>query len=598
MLLLVCFSCIYFLPGLEKGGSFLINSSRAQSAKPSADRVNYLPEDIVSLIRKSERNYYTYGRLVVADSLAVAAVNLASQTYRPEVILFSLNHYMSMNELGYNIETAADYALKAERLVFLVDDPELVWQSYVNIAYVWLTNFDYDKALSFAHRALAAAEAARSQEMKAGSFLCIGAVLQGKSEFIEAFRYLMQALTIAESLKEKSLLKECYRDLGRFYQDTKNYEKAVSYKMMEIDLIQNQKTVDSVALVWAWCYLEELSMTFGNTLHEDKVCEIISFADRHRISYMKQYIMAMYRVYLMDNNKFDRLRNLYLEKYPEELDYMKKNLPLIYNRLKAIFYEVEGKIDSAHIYYRKALALVEKNTNQVMVANFHIRYGEFLQRQGRAEDAIAKYLVAFRISEEVNYPDYTLKSSRLLLELYKSTGDFENALFFSEKEKLISERLDHVIRNDELLALEIQNAAQLREIALQQEQLEKRRRYNIQYTLMVLMIIVLFINLIILGSFRVSPTMIHLLGLVSFVFLFEFIILFADNFIHRITHGEPLKVIAIKIVLIGFILPLHHWVHKKATHSLVKGNPQVRRGLGNLLARIRHTAREIWIKWE
>jgi hypothetical protein len=50
--------------------------------------------------------------------------------------------------------------------------------------------------------------------------------------------------------------------------------------------------------------------------------------------------------------------------------------------------------------------------------------------------------------------------------------------------------------------------------------------------------------------------------------LFEFIILIADTKIHDITHGEPWKVLAIKIGLIAILLPLHHKVEEKVIHYL------------------------------
>jgi hypothetical protein len=58
------------------------------------------------------------------------------------------------------------------------------------------------------------------------------------------------------------------------------------------------------------------------------------------------------------------------------------------------------------------------------------------------------------------------------------------------------------------------------------------------------------------------------LGFFAFILLFEFITLLADNQIHRWTHGEPWKVLAIKIVLIAMLLPLHHWLEKKVIHYL------------------------------
>ena len=46
----------------------------------------------------------------------------------------------------------------------------------------------------------------------------------------------------------------------------------------------------------------------------------------------------------------------------------------------------------------------------------------------------------------------------------------------------------------------------------------------------------------------------------------------ADHKIYAITANEPWKIILIKIALIGFLLPFHHWIEKKVTQYLINNN--------------------------
>src|SRR3984885_16182359 len=81
-------------------------------------------------------------------------------------------------------------------------------------------------------------------------------------------------------------------------------------------------------------------------------------------------------------------------------------------------------------------------------------------------------------------------------------------------------------------------------------------------------LVVLFLLLVMMGWLVVSPRTIRALGFFSFIFLFEFIILLADKQIHEWTHGEPWKVLLIKIGLAAILLPLHHWSEHKVIHFL------------------------------
>ncbi|HYD21133.1 MAG TPA: hypothetical protein VEB40_06650, partial [Flavipsychrobacter sp.] len=95
------------------------------------------------------------------------------------------------------------------------------------------------------------------------------------------------------------------------------------------------------------------------------------------------------------------------------------------------------------------------------------------------------------------------------------------------------------------------------------------RRYNIQYMGISIVIVLSFIVLAILGSFKVHRVVVKALGFFSFIFFFEFIIMFADHEIHHFTHGEPWKFMLFKIMLIAILLPLHHWLEEKVIHYLV-----------------------------
>jgi len=68
--------------------------------------------------------------------------------------------------------------------------------------------------------------------------------------------------------------------------------------------------------------------------------------------------------------------------------------------------------------------------------------------------------------------------------------------------------------------------------------------------------------------FPVSDTVGKMGGFVAFICLFEFIILLIDNWLHHLAHGEPLKIWLAKIVIIGLLLPLHHYIEHAVVHFL------------------------------
>jgi hypothetical protein len=76
------------------------------------------------------------------------------------------------------------------------------------------------------------------------------------------------------------------------------------------------------------------------------------------------------------------------------------------------------------------------------------------------------------------------------------------------------------------------------------------------------------VTLLTLGFFNPPKWLIRGLTFVSFIFIFEFIILLLDSRIHHWAHGAPLPVLGIKVLIACLLVPLHHITEKKVTHFL------------------------------
>ncbi|MBE0641009.1 MAG: hypothetical protein IH599_03170 [Bacteroidales bacterium] len=99
---------------------------------------------------------------------------------------------------------------------------------------------------------------------------------------------------------------------------------------------------------------------------------------------------------------------------------------------------------------------------------------------------------------------------------------------------------------------------------------------NIQYTAITIALVLVFFIVITLGSLAIRPWVKRLMSFLSFVMLFEFIILILDHQIHQLTLGEPWKVLSFKIIIIALLLPLHHWLEHRLTNYLISKKLRVR----------------------
>ena len=164
--------------------------------------------------------------------------------------------------------------------------------------------------------------------------------------------------------------------------------------------------------------------------------------------------------------------------------------------------------------------------------------------------------------------------SNVLDSLYARDDKMNEAYHYAKLNQRYAKALTLANRQDEILMLDLENELRGRELLARQEEARTERRHNIQYMAIVLLIVFSFLVLLLLGSFKVPRWAITVMGFFSFIFFFEFIILIIDHRLHALTHGEPWKILRIKIIINAVLLPLHHWLEHRVvyylhTHSLI-----------------------------
>jgi hypothetical protein len=563
---------VFFLMILPCGGLFSQVDPTAYTRKV-LNECSATPDDSLKIELLSCLAYYYFDYLGdnrFADSISEKAIRIAEKGHRPELLFLACNKYVESNDLHENYQKALGYALKAEQITFAGKNPENDFRNYKNIVSVYLSGYEFDKALEYSYKLLSLAGTSESIELKAESYLYIGQSLEGKNQKIEAFRNYLNAANLADRTKKIKLQGQCFSRLSSFYNFNNLYNKANYYKLLQRELLQKMKPLDSVALMWTEYDLQVIDINSNNNrLQENDFQDILDFALRWKNARLFNYEIALIRTHYIQANKIGLLHDLYFKRFPRELEKLAKENPALYFRLRAFFCEEKQQSDSALYFFKKAENLLQADPNKINQSNFYNRFGQYLLRHGKQQDAIDKFSKSFELAKTANYIDFMLGAAKQLESIYSAKGDYKNAYNYSVLNKVLNDSMNNMAKKDQLLILEIDHETKQRDLAAEQEKQSTLRRHNLQYTAMTIVILVVFVILIMLGSMKVPEWIIRMLGFFSFIFLFEFIVLLADHKIEDITHGEPWKVLLIKIFLIAILLPLHHSIEKNVIAYLL-----------------------------
>lgn len=436
---------------------------------------------------------------------------------------------------------------------------------------LWLTG-QQEQACAVAAQELKLAETVKEKFIRIGALISKGKCAEYEHQKSEAFSSFLDAYYYSLELNRPDLIIRSLRTLSDFFVSNKLYAKAKKYKLEELNFYcSHSKPVDSQRYYTLLSELSDHAYDNGEEREGSNYANrVLSYCRRRQDRSLLTKELAIMRSYYFEVNDFDALIRLYTETYPAELDSLRQSNIIAYYRIRALQQEKQGRTDEAISFLDSAeREITAKPYDDYMLSNFFIRKGAFYLRQKMPQKAIQNLDKAHTLAQRMRYYPFLQTAAQDLDAAYILSGDYRQAHHYRGLTLAYTDSLRQMVNNDEIVLLEMENLEKQKELRQAQIESHIARKHNLQYMLIVILIASSFILLMIAGSFRVPPVVIRSLGYFVFIFFFEFIILLADHKIHHMTHGEPLKIMGLKIILIGMLLPIHHWVEEKVVHYLL-----------------------------
>lgn len=446
----------------------------------------------------------------------------------------------------------------------------------LRLAGVYLLKLDKDKALNLANEAASMLALSENDSLKAESDNMLGKVYLARNNKTLSLRKFLQALSQAEDINNPALIRDCYLNLSGFYSNIGNYEQAIDKYTAALnkldDLHEGNETYQRAI------YMTAIGNLYGQQGKEDIALhyyeQSIALGDSLKFPTLKvpAYIGILNQFLRMDKpakalEYFNSSRGAGLKEYLSKFGFSG-----VLDQAYAVIYTGMGKLDSARIYFERARGYFEQNTNDGIKISFYGGWAGYFEKAGDRKEAINKYMMVKDLAEKNGLLEMLTLAAQHLDTLYAQSGDFKQSRYYNGIYYQYKDSVDKLNKEKELAQVEATDE-QLRQEKLEKQQEEdERRRHNIQYMAITIGIAAFFVLLVFMGIFKVSESTIKVLGFFAFIMFFEFLILIADNKIHEFTHGEPWKVLAIKIVLIALLLPFHHWLEKKTIKYLTSHN--------------------------
>lgn len=535
--------------------------SRLAGAKTAYDKVNLL-------LGLSEATAVDPAKSRAYGDEAISVAELSRDRWLiASAYLYNGLRYMRNSGLSDNLEQALKLTGRAEQVARENGLQRLLVDSYCQLSNIWVSRGNNAKALTYSNEAMALASNTDNDTAKIRAYLSLGEAYLNMNEMLLSLQHSMAGMNLAESDGKDGLLRDAYRSMERFYTFIHEYPKAIDYGMKAFAL--DGKLGDGIYTLLDNDRIGELYVQSKQNEIAIRIYErSFRLADSLHMEFMKfnSYfrILDMYTL----SNEFSKGLN-YIEGHPEMVNFLDSiGAQFFVEEIYGMAMTERGEYDSALNYFRKAEPQLERNGNPEIQCNFYTFFGRYYQLVKAYPSAIVYYKKALDRAAVIQGLEYEEAIGDSLRGLYEKMGDYKNAFFYEAYSNGVRDSIRNQTSTTELMKVEVDNDNRRRDRLAREEEERVEHRHNVQYMGLTMGLVVLFIGLVMLGRLAVPLSLIRSLGFLSFIFLFEFIILLLDKPIQRWTAEEPWKVLLIKIVLGAGLVPLHHWLEHKVIHFL------------------------------
>jgi len=559
-LILLTFCCLRVLAQAPDG--FFADSlkKRIAAAQTPADKISFLLT-LAGVTPDSAQAEVYAGEALTEAELSRDRRLMAEAYWR------NGDRYLNNSGLVGNQNKALHQFEEAERVAREGGLAQMQTRGYCGLSKVWRARGDNEKALAYSNQAMAAAINADNDTAKVAAYLSLGETYSSIQQMPLSYQNFSEARTIAEVNGNDELLRSAYIALARFYYVMHEYDKAIDYTTMAFELDRKMWNGSNMLIDVYW-----LGDFFGLEKKWDlaqKMCErSIALADTLRYDTYK--VNSYFRILSMYFRRNEYGKGLqYMLGQPEMMEYLNHSGYAFYiSQIKAIAFSKENRLDSALFYFIRAEPAVMERGSKEIQEDFWESFGDYYVRRRDYPKAIDCYKKAYENRAGVVDLEAAEVLADTLRSLHERVGDYQGALVYNQIAAAERDSLRAKTQETELMKLEVETENRRKDRVAREAELNTERRHNIQYMGFTAGLVLLFICVVLLGRLRVPVPLIRTVVFLSFIFLFEFIILLLDRSIQVWTHDEPWKVLCIKIVLAAGLVPLHHWLEHEVIHYL------------------------------
>ncbi|MEP6466886.1 MAG: tetratricopeptide repeat protein [Parafilimonas sp.] len=399
--------------------------------------------------------------------------------------------------------------------------------------------YNPDSSVAFAQRALYLAKKIKYINGESLSLGVLATAFTRIGNYPKALEFYLQKLELEESRNSPRDLASALINIGILYVFQEQYHDALTYYKNADSVIRQNNVTDLRYFIYlnlgdVYEKLDQIDSSFK--FYNKSLSVAIDMRDT---DYTGTSMVGLGHIYLKKNNLDSALKN-----YLQAITFLKAS-------------------DDVDVICEASLGLAK------------------LYGQRKMNDSAAYYAtLSFDLAQQSGFESRQLDAAAFLTDYFKETGDIKNALKYSEALRVLNDSVYSKEKIRESQVISSNEQLRQNEIAENKIKEEEERHAQLQMLMIGIFIVLFFLITLMLNRVKVHYKIIKFFGIISLLMMFEYILLFLNPWIGRITDHAPIFEILIFVAIASILTPTHHkiehWLIQRLTNAKVFTKEEVK----------------------
>ncbi len=228
-----------------------------------------------------------------------------------------------------------------------------------------------------------------------------------------------------------------------------------------------------------------------------------------------------------------------------------------------------GNYSQSLLNYQNAIKLLREAEDDETLCEASLGIARLYDKLDHSDSAKQYANLSLSIAKKDGFLSSEYEAAEFLKEHYKKIKKIDSAFAYAEYSHQLNDSLNSKTKIRELQVLSSNEQFRQRELEEERIIAAKKRYQQLQMLLIGIFIPGLFLITLLLSRQKIHIKVIRLLGILSLLFLFEYLTLVLHPTVSALTGHTPVFEIMIFVVLAAILIPLHHRAEHWLIHRLI-----------------------------